>query len=327
FIYWTDWGNPAKIEKGGLNGVDRTALVTDNIVWPNGITLGKLMSHLVLPCLFIHVYIMLMVSQILSNNPFPLFLSISHHDPDLLNQRLYWVDSKLHTLSSIDVQGGGRRTLIIDEDKLAHPLGLAVFEERVFWTDVSNSAILSANRLTGGDIAPVAEHLSSPEDIILYHNLKQPAGKRLVQDWCQVFNGSCEFMCLAAPKIGTHPPKYTCVCPDSMTLAGDRRTCVPAVPTPTPSLKSETSTTHPPVVPTTPSETTPKTTQKPQVYTTTTVPPIITSTVTKPLRRTTRPTDRTTTSLPKKSSSQPEKPTILKTTTVATVTAPGKLAK
>uniref|UniRef100_A0A8C2ZWW1 Low density lipoprotein receptor a n=1 Tax=Cyclopterus lumpus TaxID=8103 RepID=A0A8C2ZWW1_CYCLU len=225
FIYWTDWGNPAKIEKAGLNGGDRTALVTDNIEWPNGITL------------------------------------------DLLNQRLYWVDSKLHTLSSIDSQGGGRRTLIIDEHKLAHPLSLTVFEERVFWTDVSNNAIFSANRLTGDDITPVAEHLSSPDDIILYHNLKQPAGR----DWCHV--SGCEFLCLAAPQVGTHPPKYTCVCPDSMMLARDMRTCVPAVPTPAAPVQPQMPDTVPPPQPPRPSSITPKsqirTTTKPQVRTTT----------------------------------------------------------
>jgi len=44
-MYWSDWGDKAKIEKAGLNGVGRQVLVSDNIEWPNGITLGKQAGH------------------------------------------------------------------------------------------------------------------------------------------------------------------------------------------------------------------------------------------------------------------------------------------
>ncbi|KAL6103411.1 ldlr [Pungitius sinensis] len=259
FIYWTDWGNAAKIEKAGLNGGDRTALVTDNIEWPNGITL------------------------------------------DLLNQQLYWVDSKLHTLSSINAQGGGRRTLIIDEHKLAHPLSLTVFEESVFWTDVSNNAIFSANRVTGEDITPVAEHLSSPDDIILYHNLKQPTGR----DWCE--KSRCEFLCLAAPQVGGHAPKYTCVCPDNMMLAMDMRTCGPVVPTPAAPVEPQL-----PHVPTT---------LRPTVRSTT-VPIVITSTAAGSVPHSTKPPVRTATPEPRTPPPKPTNPELPKTTTGAPVTSP-----
>ncbi|XP_078526622.1 low-density lipoprotein receptor-related protein 8 [Lissotriton helveticus] len=235
FMYWSDWGDRARIEKAGLNGVDRQVLVSETIEWPNGITL------------------------------------------DLLNQRLYWVDSKLHTLSSIDCNGSNRKLLISSVDDLSHPFGLAVFEDKVFWTDLENEAIFSANRLNGLEISIVAENLNNPHGIVILHELKQPGAP----DSCLLGsqeNGGCEYLCLPAPQISLHSPKYTCACPDGLELAPDMRKCQKALPGASVTV---------PVITTVPSTTTTVTT----TITTTTVAPT-TSTTGKP----TSTTSTTTTS-------------------------------
>lgn len=45
-MFWTDWGITPKIERALLDGSDRQILVTDGVVWPNGLTLDLERSRL-----------------------------------------------------------------------------------------------------------------------------------------------------------------------------------------------------------------------------------------------------------------------------------------
>ncbi|KAM9357669.1 low-density lipoprotein receptor-related protein 8 [Symphorus nematophorus] len=277
FMYWSDWGGQAKIEKSGLNGVDRQVLVSEHIEWPNGITL------------------------------------------DLSNRRLYWVDSKLHLLSSVDLNGDNRKVLLSSHHHLGHPFALTVFEDRVYWTDLEDEAIYSANRLTGHDVAKVAEHLNNPLDLVVFHEQKQPKAP----DTCNMGslpNGGCEYLCLKAPQITDHSPKYTCACPDGMELGPDMRRCAVVRPRTTTTAAPTTTTTTTTTTPstTTTISTTPTTTTVP----TTTTPPTTTtgSTTTTSAAMTLKPTTRRLTSpqIPRSTSTeQPRTPVATSTETTS----------
>lgn len=41
-MFWTDWGNEAKIERASMDGTRRVAIIKTNIQWPNGLAIDYL---------------------------------------------------------------------------------------------------------------------------------------------------------------------------------------------------------------------------------------------------------------------------------------------
>ena len=72
YLYWTDWGREAAIERIGMDGdpTTRQKLITSDIIWPNGLTL------------------------------------------DFAQNKMYWVDSKLKRLEVANMDGSERKLLV-----------------------------------------------------------------------------------------------------------------------------------------------------------------------------------------------------------------------
>ncbi|XP_011472600.2 low-density lipoprotein receptor [Oryzias latipes] len=222
-IYWTD-STLKTISVASTDGTKRKTLIRENLDKPRAITIDPVNNFVYWTDWGHHAKIeksglngagrvALVTENIVSPNGITL---------DMVNQRLYWVDSKLHTVFSIDVNGGTRHRVVVINQRPSHPFSLTVFEDKVFWTDTGLRGIYSASRLTGRNLTQIAGDLDHPEDIILYHNLKQPIGI----NWCNSGKDSCEFLCLPAPQANTTSPKYSCACPDDMSLGPDMRSCV-----------------------------------------------------------------------------------------------------
>ena len=67
-MFWSDWGESPKLEKGGMNGdlSSRKIIVNNDIIWPNGLTV------------------------------------------DFESRRLFWADGKHYSISSVNFDGMNR---------------------------------------------------------------------------------------------------------------------------------------------------------------------------------------------------------------------------
>jgi hypothetical protein len=45
-MFWSDWGDKPRIERAGMDGSHRSAIVTESVRWPNGLTLDLVMEKI-----------------------------------------------------------------------------------------------------------------------------------------------------------------------------------------------------------------------------------------------------------------------------------------
>lgn len=151
---------------------------------------------------------------------------------DLVGRRLYWIDARLKTISSVNYDGTGRFTVLNSDEALHHPFSISVFGDSVYWTDWDRQTIFSANKFNGSNINAITDSrmFQDPLVVHVYHPYRQPNGTNLC---AKVY---CSHFCLPVPQLGSSVPKTACACPDGLTLLKDGKTCMKGAIPNTPSV-------------------------------------------------------------------------------------------
>merc|ERR1719474_2599548 len=127
--------------------------------------------------------------------------------------RVFWSDARQDLLESIKLDGTDRRTVLAGIVK--HPFSLAVFEDRLYWSDWENKDIVSCNKFTGKDMKVHVKEVGVQPFGITVTN---PVLAKSYISACA--HQPCSHICL--PSSAT---SYTCLCPAHLSLMQNKRSC------------------------------------------------------------------------------------------------------
>lgn len=96
---------------------------------------------------------------------------------DILASRLYWCDSLLDYIETVDYDGNDRH-LILRGPQVPSPSRLSVFENRVYWSDGTKQGILSVNKYDPTTVSSVYKNrdIKDPKSVKIVHSLVQREG-------------------------------------------------------------------------------------------------------------------------------------------------------
>ncbi|RNA22802.1 low-density lipo receptor-related 2, partial [Brachionus plicatilis] len=137
---------------------------------------------------------------------------------DLVTKRIFWTDTHLRHIEFSDYNGNNR-FIAIHTNQTAYPFALTYYQGMIYWTDLSEHSIYSANALNGKNKTTIRQSTAHMVfDMNVYHYSLQPNG----HNPCGTNNGGCSHLCLIGGAPGSN---FTCACPESFVLHDDKKTC------------------------------------------------------------------------------------------------------
>ena len=136
-MYWSDWGNAAKIEKCAMNGdsSSRQVLVNRGIVWPNGLTI------------------------------------------DYQQERIWWVDARRGAVESTDLNGGDRKITFRSWGARGTFGITNFQDWIYLTKRSRGRRVIKIRKDGRGGIYRIVTQLHSPRGIVVYHQTRQPGAR------------------------------------------------------------------------------------------------------------------------------------------------------
>ncbi|XP_072178783.1 uncharacterized protein [Diadema setosum] len=183
-MFWTEFGPPAQIERAGLDGSDRVVLLSSLI----GLPLFR-----------------------------PGGLAIDYDE-----QRLYYGDLLMSTISSMDYDGNNRRQILRKPGAIF--FDIALYKDFVLWTELGRgNGIYAANRETG---ETVQNYLKRDEAVFGITTYAESRQKEISHPCIHESNGRCDQLCLNSPLKENKKKGFVCKCSLGYHLDVDGESCL-----------------------------------------------------------------------------------------------------
>lgn len=179
-LYWSDWGDNPHIGRAAMDGSNSQIIINSNLGWPNGLTIS------------------------------------------FETNEIFWGDAREDYLAVADLDGNNRKIILSRKLKhhsnanLHHLFSIAVWEDRIYWSDWETLSIESCHKYTGENRLRLHNFTHRPMDIRIFHPFRQPK----LPNPCLTAN--CSTLCV----LSSNAQGYSCLCPDHFYLDDDQKTCV-----------------------------------------------------------------------------------------------------